>query len=396
MNNIGKKIFFFAVFAILVSVAFFSFRTFRIRKDNAVVKIENTKSDYKESTEKAVFIQSSKIVISDSEKTQKIDLLNGKLEEASSFEQSDFSSFAGFPKLGINEREYLQISFVLKSKFADQALVQISHYDASEGKDLETINPDSLISISEYVCDLKNQKCSNSQILSQVYNGLDPSLLNSQNFSWTSWAPDQKKIFGILENEKSSVFVCDSEKKVCQKNEISEPDRTIHVPFNAFSPLLDKFVAVSHNGKIGTEKKWEVLLYDADDFSKPMNRYDISNVINDEDVDFDEVESVAWNQDEKKIAIGTTRKVFILDTEKNSLSLAYMAPSDEENEFDWDWTQLYLSPDAKFIALVDSNDMDDSEEQELESDTLNNLKKIDLESKVVTTLYSSKGLGMEL
>lgn len=346
-------------------------------------------------------VLSSSVVILEGEKSQKIDLANGNFQQASDFEILDFSGWEGFPKLGVSGNEYLQQGQILKSKMLDNFIVQILRYNA-DGKNIDSKNSEDVIGREEYVCNVFNQKCEKSDILSQNFDGLDADIQNNNDFSWLVWNHEKNKLIGALDrkaNEKNTVtiFSCEIERRNCQKFAVGNSSDSVNIPLKSVAPSFDKFVVVSHNDKVGSEKKWEILQYSIGDLVSLAKKYDISTIVSDKDVDINKVESVAWNFDENKLAIGVTREVFLLNMDKESLSLVYKAPSEGDEEYDWDYTQLFLSPDAKFVALVDSTEIiDDEQSADLQEPTFNNLKKIDLESKTVSILYSGSGLEMQL
>ncbi|KKQ43729.1 MAG: hypothetical protein US63_C0045G0003 [Candidatus Moranbacteria bacterium GW2011_GWC2_37_8] len=361
--------------------------------------IDDSRSKLEILNESAQLYFSDKVVISDSEKIQKIDLLSGEIEPVTAVEQEDFSSFSGLPELGINGNEYFEKSNSLLSLKEDKVLVEISVYSIGL-ENLEFVDPDSIIRIEEFVCDVAKAKCENSDLLSRQYQGLENSIQKDPSFVWSGWDSQKNLLFGNLqsnENEAASlIYVCDVEKKICAADE--KRDFVNYAPSGLFSPRFDKVVIVSGSEVDGAISiKRDLVLYETADLSKPVRYYDISSAFgNDKDASHDSVQSVAWSKDEKHLAIGTSRRIFVLDLERNSLSLAYLAPNDDENDYYWDYSSLFLSSDAKFIAFVDSVDWIEDELSDLDAEeTMNTLKKIELENKKVIQLYSGLGLSLE-
>lgn len=338
-------------------------------------------------------------VISDIDKIQKINLASGELGQANELEKEDLNGFENFPKIGENGGELLQQGSLLKSKAGKRAIVQVFHYKLSD-KGADSVDPEFLNGTDEFLCDLEKHSCGKSELLLQDYNGLEKSVKDNPGFYWSTWDDEKNKLVGIFEQQdgdksQSYIYVCDTVSKKCQKNVIGSLEKS-NVPLNAVSPSMDKIAVVSNNAKEGSEKKWELAVYKLGDPSKIFSVNDISVAIADGDEQADGVNVVAWSGAEDKIAIGTSNKVFILDVERKGLSMVYMAPTEEEEEYDWNYGSLYLSPDAGFVALVDSNEILDEEdyEQDPEIQTINNLKRINLETKKVDILYSSEGLEM--
>ncbi|HBI33914.1 MAG TPA: hypothetical protein DEA43_03655 [Candidatus Moranbacteria bacterium] len=209
-------------------------------------------------------------------------------------------------------------------------------------------------------------------------------------------------------SKKSEVakYLCDTQKKFCPQSDDDDNLWGDEMLSETFSPSLEKFVIIEQNDEpnIQTGKNWELFLYNTNDLTKSLRKYDISSIIDhDESVAYDSVYSLAWSADEKKLAVGTARKIFMMDIETGNLTLMYVAPFDEEGEFYWDSSALYLSPDAKFIVFVDETDQvlvpeglsveDEDEDEQADEIPINALKKIDLENG---NLVSEIMRGVEL
>lgn len=341
------------------------------------------------------------VVISDIDKIQKMNLANGELSQANEFEKEDLSGFENFPKIGENGGEVLQQGQLLRDKIGNKLIVQVFHYKSSSQQP-ESFDPASISRTDEFLCSLEARSCERSQFLSSSYSGLEEDVKNDIGFYWSAWDSEKNKLIGIFEEQdsdmaRSYVYVCDTESRKCQRNIVGSLEKST-VPLNAISPSMDKIAVVSNNAKLGAEKKWELIIYKLDDLSRTFRADDISVAIAEGEEEADQVNVVAWSGKEDKIAMGTSNKVFVLDADKGGLSMVYMTPTEEEEEYDWDFSSLYLSPDARFVALVDTGEILDEEEYEQNPDlqTINNLKKIDLETKKVDILYASEGLEMRI
>ena len=349
------------------------------------------------------------VIVQSDDATQKVNISTGAISTASALEKQDFSGFQGFPKLGTVGNKDSEQSSVLTSLDQSQAIVTVSIYDASDSSKSQDNQP--VLSSADYLCDVSQNSCQLTDILSQAYQGLDPSLQKDDApLIWFKWDQTKNLIFGhlTLDNvgDVSPVYVCDTQKKTCSTtvgfDSSKSSDTRAVVPDGSFSPYLDKFVMVSQhdNPNVETGKTWELLLYGTDDLSKPARSYDISSIIDrDQNVAYDSVYSVSWTQDEKHLAIGTSRRIFMFDLDSGSLSLAYIAPTDGDGDYYWDTSSLFLSPDGKYIAFVDSTDSGDdnsSDSATSSDDTTNILKKIDLgNANKVTAMYSGKGLSLQ-
>lgn len=359
----------------------------------------------------------SVLVQTDDGAISKVNVVSGKVEDTSFLERGDFSGFSDLPfETGEQEKSYDQSIIVSKDK--NKAILTISSYDALEDGEISG-NLQLLASSDDYLCDILQKSCQKTDLLTKTYEGLD---IDAQKegvyFVWTAWDSAKNILFGHFatddEGDVSPMYECEIEKNSCISTADYDSQKSggasAVIPTDAVSPSLEKFVMIAQYDTPNQEtgKKWELLLYNSSDLSSPK-AYDLSAIIDyDESVAYDSVRSVSWSGDEKKIAIGTTRRIFMFDIESGVSSLAYVAPNDEEGDFYWDNSKLFLSPDAKSIAFVDIKEIltDDSLSgdsagdnfDEIIADTdisVNALKKIDLEnSNQVSELLQGEGLAL--
>lgn len=332
---------------------------------------------------------SDKIILFEEEKALKINLVNNEMEDAVETEKGNFDGFKGLPSLGFKDDEYLEISNVLNSKDKKQAIVQITSY---EKKEKETIDPDSVKNISAFACQISEKKCIASDILSLQYEGLDPLLLKNIPFVWTNWDPKNNMILGnfVTGVDGPVFYVCNISEKKCNGVGAKEEGSNFEVPNGAISPTMEKFALIKRNND--PQIKAEMYLYSTSDVSQPLEKINVSSLINEERDGFEKISSIAWGKNGKRMAIGMDGGIFVLDVQNKSLALVYAAPIDDENDYFWNSGELYLSPDENFIAFVDSDSWIEEEDEE----PINNLKKINIDTQEVSTVYSAKGLMMKL
>lgn len=354
-----------------------------------------------------VFKEDKEIVQTDDGEFKNINIVDGTIKMASALERHDFSDFSGLPKLGMNDTTDTVQSGVLMANDESKAIVTIG---------VNSILVDDLqknTEITEYLCDIKEKKCEISNILSQSYDGIDDNVQKeNESMQWLKWDSVKNNLYGFRTDNSAgsfSIYVCDIQNKKCNKtdeiNSSADGAGQVIVPSGIFSPSLEKIALAHQDKQINSEasKSWELLLFANNNLTTPLKTFDISIVIDqDENAEYNGVRSVAWSGDEKKLAIGTTRRIFILDIESGSISLAYVAPADEEGDFYWDESSLFLSSDAKLITFIDEDnevsDLDDTAEaiDELDSPSINVLKKIDLEnSNEISELFRGPGLSLE-
>jgi len=409
-NKGDKKIIFALSALVIVGVIFFGIKYFKKNTNITGSLADKNKGSAKISLENKVLVQN------EDGKISKVDVASGKLENATVIERKDFSQFAGLPKMGTEGSKETQQNLVIVSRDKSKAIVTVITYDlAAKPSEIDGSQP--VLSNDEYTCEFATKECVTSNLLSQKYEGLDSELQKTfGDIWWAKWDSEKNILLAHLSSEgkgnTSPVYACNAETKKCEKTEgfdaLKSGDKTAIAPTGMFSPSLAKFAMVLQNDKPNEEtgKEWQLLLYSIDDLTKPLRSYDLSTIIdNDKSISYDSVYSLAWNEDENKIAIGTSRRIFMLDVESGSLSLIYISPTNEEGDFYWDSSKLFLSPDAKSILFVDETDFVDTtnsvnaEDVSQEDDVIyiNALKKIDLgNGNAVSEILSDSGLSLEL
>lgn len=380
-----------------------------IKAKNATVILkrflpENSRQNFRH------FKTADRLILESPTATQAVEIATSTLSEATPMERADFSGFKNFPILGPNDGKIVEQSEVLFSLDKSQAIVTISTYAGNEDSQVNETQSAGLLSSNDYLCSIDEKKCAPTDILKQNYHELEQVLQNENtSLFWSAWDSEKKILLGYLSlndlGDSSPVYVCSTDTKNCSstKGFNSLDNNEVHavVPDNAFSPDLDKFVMIKQNDKPNEETgtKWELLLYDTENLSNPAKIIDLSMIIDhDPNVAYDSVQSVSWSGDEKKLAIGTSRRIFLLDLETESLGLVYIAPTNKEGDYYWDTSSLYLTPDAKFVALLTSPNFasESNENSNGEEELLNVLKKIELaKNNVATVIYSGKSLTVK-
>lgn len=362
-------------------------------------------------------LENSVIVQTDDGTVSKVDMASGQVISANALEKEDFSDFAGLPQLSDEQKKNSDQSMLVAGD-KSQAILTITLYDTSKKPAAAGGLP--ILSADDYLCAIVQKICQKTDLLTKEYQGLDAKLQEDRNaFVWTAWDAKRNLLLGhIISNEAEDVspmYECEISTGSCiftvGYDSQKTGNSTAVIPTGAISPSLEKFVMVAQRDLPNQEtgKNWSLLLYDTNNLLNPK-AYDISVIIDhDENVAYDSVHSIAWSADEKKIAIGTTRRIFMFDTESGGLSLAYIAPTDSEGDFNWDSSRLFLSPDATAIAFVDTKDTlvadatpsdgtDDNANETVEDTdiSLNVLKKIDLQNaNKVTELLQGEGLSLK-
>ncbi len=412
---IGKIVFVIFLIIILTGCFFYLNKKKDGNKDNSLEKKVVTESKTTQKETPAYFPEYA--VVETDTTLERAFVSTGKIEPADMLEQENFNGFSGMPKLGINanKKENLEQGNVFVSRDRSKAVVTIIAYDAKDVSN-KTDESQPILRLEHYICSIAEKSCQKTDILTQEYQGIEPK--EKENLLWSTWDSTKNLLFGYLVlngSDVSPVYVCDTQNKTCSKTEkinslASDSERRI-VPQGSFSPSLDRFIAINQHDVPYMEKGklWELNLYASNKLSEPLRTYDISAAIEkDEKFSYDSVYSIAWSKDEKSIFFATIRKIFKFNLETEELSLIYTDPFEEENDvsdsvdLNLDSSALFLSPDEKYLAFVDSS-IDENEEEDAayEEDpdeaSFNTLKKIDLKNNnEITEILSDRGLSLKL
>ena len=364
--------------------------------------IENVFVASKSQEESAIKNSSSKndnILVQSASSVRRISVSSGLITPAGAEDQGDFSGFVGMIKPDVSKKEVANDNISLISK--DKNEIIVNHTIGIENTLAETEEGLLNAKSEDYICDVQKKKCEKTSILTDSYQGLDIDNDNGAVVWWTNWDTKNNLIFGHLSSENSEtspVFICNTLSKICKKNGNSDisivGDERANIPRGFVSTTLDKFVMVKQNDipEEQTGIKWDLLLYASDDLSKPLKTLDISAAIDqDESIAYDSVHSVAWSSDEKKIAIATSNRIYLLDLESGMLNLLYMTPLTDEGDVYLDNNVLIMTNDDKYVAFVENTDLINTfPEQALNENGENAvtegvLKKIDLENHNIVT-----------
>lgn len=412
---IGKIV--LAIFLAIILVGCFLYINKDKNSDKSASSEKKAATDSKTAQEKTPAYFPEYALVKTDTTVERAYVSTGKIEPADMLEQENFNGFSGMPKLGIsaNKKEILEQGGVFVSKDRSKAVVTIIAYDAKDVSN-KTDESQPILRLEDYICSIAEKSCQKTDIFIQDYQGIEPK--EKENLLWSTWDSARNLLFGHLVlngMDSSPVYVCDTQNKTCNKTEkinslAAESERRV-VPRGSFSPSLDSFIVINQHDVPYMEKGklWELNLYASSKLSEPLRTYDISTAIEtDEKFSYDSVYSIVWSRDEKSIFFATMRKIFKFNLETEDLSLIYTDPSEEESdvsdsvELNLDSSALFLSPDEKYLAFVDSA-IDENEEEDatIEEDpdeaSFNTLKRIDFGNKnEVTEILSDRGLSLKL
>ncbi len=377
---------------------------------------QNKTSENYSTTENGSLLNSNKILIQTNDGYSLVDVTTGQATDAPAIERGDFSDFQGMPAPDSNKKESSDDSVVLFSLNKNKVILVHSVIINATDAEIESGMQPSVVNSGDYVCELATKKCEKTELLSTSYQGIDSTKKEGKYVVWTNWDSNKNILFGHIgsdNGDNSPVYKCDTSKKICQKTEgydsLVDGEVRANVPQGAFSRSMNKFAMIAQNDVPDqqTGAKWDFLLYSSDDLSKPLKNFDISVIIDrGELASYDSVYSLAWSGDEKKVAIATTGRIFMLNLESGSLELLYLTPETEEDSIYLDGGALAFSSDDKYLVFVQNFDKsaalftDDSEdeiEDSAQGDIVGTLKKIDLtKGNEISDVFVGNELQLEI
>lgn len=396
LNKKNKILLYSALVAIFFGVIIFIFNR------NNTKNNENNKDTFSNilKKEKKIIERNSFLVEDDFGVTKKINIDSNEIADPNEVEKEDFSSFENFPKLNIEENSNFQKIGTIFSEDRKKVIASIAVYEKKE----DSIEFDNMLYVDDYLCDINDKICEKTDILNNKYEGMDFDLKKDRaSFIWNGFNYAEKLIFGyFIDNEVGGVapfYVCNIEKNICNKTDgydfFKENSIKAIVPNGSISPSAEKFAVISQNDEsnVKTGEKWELFVFDISNINSPT-KYDISIAIDKDDaVAYDSVNSVSWNGKEDTIAIGTARKIFLVDLNSGGLSLAYFTPIKDE-DFYWNSSSLFFSSDGKYISFIDEDYDNVADDDSEDVSFVNILKKIDLEnSNKITQILKGPGLS---
>lgn len=315
----------------------------------------------------AVVIQSGNIY-------QKVSIPSGVVAQTNSIERNDLSDFSGLPDK--NDREFHKNYTLIRSEDKNKVIV------ASFIGQGESTNKQ-----KEFICNLSKKECIQSKLLFNNYKSGNLDIM-SHFVWWMGWNSKNNTVIGLITNEVNNgkIYACNTTNQLCKES----PKDKLNFPQGAISNSFNKIVAVKQNDIINekTGDKWELLVYNIDDLSKPINTYDISSAIDrDDDIFYDGVNSVAWSKNDKIILIGTSRNIFKLSLNNGKLDKIFTDISENDDDFYWNSNKIIFSPSERYVIFIDTIDVStfterkESDKNEVVENEEGVLKIIDLQNK---------------
>lgn len=287
--------------------------------------------------------------------TYQINIATRDLQPYSTF-RSKVASFTGLPKETRNKEIGVFMTRVLLSQDKTKAIVTFTTFD-------ETKAPSAFdgslpaIKADEFICDIAAQRCSATDILARAYkaSGLASTWFEYPMVWWVAWDSTKNILYGHLSGEgvgnSSPVYALHADTGLLQQTVgydwLNKKEKRAEVPMGAFSPSLDQFVMI----EAGTDA-WSMLLYESNNFSRPLKRYDISSMI-DKTNGASRIGSVAWSGDEQTIVVETDRKIFLLNTVSGKISLLYTDTTADSSGLWLDFNAIYFSTSGRYVVFVD-------------------------------------------
>jgi len=219
----------------------------------------------------------------------------------------------------------------------------------------------------KFICDTATKVCTKSNILNSAYRaaGDKSNWYYYSSYTWNAWDSQRHLLYGHLQGEgignASPFYIYNTQTKVLKQtlgyNSRNNHEKRAEVPGGALSPSLSKFIMIDEHVTLdtGSSTKWNLLIYDTANLATPLKVFDIPELskLNQMNEGYDRVSSVAWSKDEKHIALGTQRRLYMLDLDTGVLTLRFVDNSKDDSGIYWDFNTLKLSQSGRYLVFVD-------------------------------------------
>lgn len=316
---------------------------------------------------------------------------------------ANLAKFTGLPK----EIENKQISIsnrvdILSQDKSKAIVVSITSDKTKEPSEFDGSLP--ILKASEFVCDTLSKKCSPTDYLASAYRGigLQGNWYEYSSVWWLNWDVTKNVLYGHLTGEgvgnASPIYTFNLDTKKLQQttgydalNE-KEKEKRAEVPAGAFSPSLSKFIMIDENWNNNvSSNKWDLLLYDINNLSAPLKKFDISAINNKTNGD-GRVNSVAWSADEKTLVLETSKQIYTLNLDNGKIYLRYTDTIRDDSGLWLDFNAIALSQSGRYIVFVDYDKRNTSRDENKMNTVL---KAIDLkDSNKVIELLREEGITL--
>jgi WD40 repeat protein len=199
------------------------------------------------------------------------------------------------------------------------------------------------------------------QLSPEEYTGLDAgaSTLNTGDL-WFQQRVDNLLFGHVVTSEgrdTAPIYVCDTGQRRCEHTIYPASFGVAIIPQGAVSRTGQHLLMIAQHDtpNIETGARWDLLVYQARQLLSPMRTFDISTAIDERPaVGYDTVSSVAWSPDEKRVAIATSQKIFVVDVQSGTVTQVFEAPipADEDADPVWNNETLIWSLSGRYIAFA--------------------------------------------
>lgn len=269
--------------------------------------------------------------------------------------EPDFAKYSGLPRAIEAKGQTVSTRSLLSDRTGQNMIVDHTVLaSAKPGAEPETV------STGEFMCDSSAQSCTRSNVFGGRYRIGSNQNIATGELWWLGWSNAEKRLVGYIaseENDPSSIYVCASDTNVCQVSGSQGKRVTGNVVPGALSPSQQMVVLIDQHDTPNevTGKTWDALVYDVTNLAEPKYRYDISALIDtDGAVGYDSVRSIGWEPGEERIALGTERKIALLDLKNGALTPLFTDSKTDSEEGTWQNDALTFTSDGRFIVFVDN------------------------------------------
>ncbi|GEM_PF-4039159 len=153
------------------------------------------------------------------------------------------------------------------------------------------------------------------------------------------------------------------------------------VPSGNFSPSLSQFLIQVNENATSTA----LALYSSDDLLRSKELISIQTIL-DASGDYT-VRSLAWSQDERKIAIGMQKQIYLYDFMTKKFTLLFDDTTPTGVGVDWEWNELRFTESGRYIVFQDLLELNPGG-----NGFQSMLRAIDLNSKKIVDIVANKSL----
>lgn len=276
----------------------------------------------------------------------------------------NLAEFTGLPR----ETKTSQISVVnyleLLSQDKSRAIVVSRTFDETK-EPMEFDGSLPILKKAEFICNTVIKECSPTDFLDSAYKATGLSVQGYDGgyagIHWFKWDFAKNILYGHLTGDgvgnASPVYIFNSNTKILQQtigyDSWNDKEKRAEVPNGTFSSSLSKFIMIDEGRSVdNSDNRWELLLYDSNNLSTSLKKFDIS-IMNDKNDSNGRISSVAWSVDEKNLVLETNKQIYTLNLDSGKITLIYTDTTQDDSGLWLDFNAVSLSSSGQYVVFVD-------------------------------------------